>query len=117
MMLKCLEVLLIGVTYIAVSAGLISFNKYLMKEHRFPHAVHLTAVHMATTMLLSTLLFTAAPSIYPSMAKAKGSAGAGSAGTKLGSIARRVRWSKRENSRGEYMRQSLDMRQKGLNIP
>ncbi|CAJ1328123.1 unnamed protein product, partial [Effrenium voratum] len=71
MMLKCLEVLLIGVTYIAVSAGLISFNKYLMKEHRFPHAVHLTAVHMATTMLLSTLLFTAAPSIYPSMAKVR----------------------------------------------
>jgi len=70
-MLKCAEVLSIGITYIAVSAGLISFNKYLMHEDRFPHALHLTAVHMATTTLLSLLLYAIAPSIYPSMDKAK----------------------------------------------
>ncbi|CAE7300264.1 unnamed protein product [Symbiodinium sp. CCMP2456] len=53
-----------------VSAGLITFNKYLMHEGRFPHALHLTAVHMAMTTMLSVMLYGAAPSIYPSMSKA-----------------------------------------------
>ena len=51
--------------------GLITFNKYLMQEGRFPHALHLTTLHMATTILLSMLLFLAKPSLYPSMAVAR----------------------------------------------
>ncbi|CAK9115320.1 Probable sugar phosphate/phosphate translocator At1g53660 [Durusdinium trenchii] len=66
-----MEVLIIGSTYIVVSAGLITFNKYLMQEGRFPHAVQLTAIHMATTTFLSFLLYSVTPSIYPSMQKAK----------------------------------------------
>lgn len=69
-MLKIAEVSAIGITYIMVSAGLITFNKYLMKEGRFPHALQLTAMHMATTSLLSLILCLAIPSIYPSMPKA-----------------------------------------------
>eukprot|EP00913_Durusdinium_trenchii_P013499 g12675.t1 len=68
---KVMEVLIIGSTYIVVSAGLITFNKYLMQEGRFPHAVQLTAIHMATTTFLSFLLYSVTPSIYPSMQKAK----------------------------------------------
>ena len=41
-----------------------------MHEGRFPHALHLTAVHMAMTTMLSVMLYGAAPSIYPSMNKA-----------------------------------------------
>jgi len=67
---KASEVMVIGGAYISVSAGLITFNKYLMHEGRFPHALHLTAVHMAMTTMLSVMLYGAAPSIYPSMNKA-----------------------------------------------
>eukprot|EP00438_Fugacium_kawagutii_P034693 Skav231164 [mRNA] locus=scaffold3252:265741:271322:- [translate_table: standard] len=55
-MTKIVEVATIGSTYIVVSAGLITFNKYLMNEHRFPHAVQLTAMHMAVTTILSTFM-------------------------------------------------------------
>ncbi|CAE7252284.1 unnamed protein product, partial [Symbiodinium pilosum] len=41
-----------------------------MHEGRFPHALHLTAVHMAVTTFLSLTLYAAVPSIYPSMEKA-----------------------------------------------
>jgi len=69
--LKVVETLAIGACYIVVSAGLITFNKYLMKEGRFPHAIQLTALHMSMTLLLSLILCSAIPSIYPSMPKAK----------------------------------------------
>ena len=41
-----------------------------MHEHRFPHALHLTAVHMAVTTVLSLTLYSTMPSLYPSMDKA-----------------------------------------------
>jgi len=58
---------LIGGTYICVSAGLINFNKYMLDEARFPHALELTTVHMSMTTLYSLCLSSLVPSIYPSM--------------------------------------------------
>lgn len=65
------ERIAIGSSYIVVSAGLITFNKYLMQRGRFPHALQLTALHMSMTTFFSLILCTTIPSIYPSMSKAK----------------------------------------------
>jgi len=64
------ETCAIGAAYIVTSAGLITFNKFLMQQDRFPHAVHLTMAHMAVTFVLSLSLYFVAPRLYPSMAKA-----------------------------------------------
>eukprot|EP00930_Biecheleria_cincta_P013270 TRINITY_DN11919_c0_g1_i2.p1 TRINITY_DN11919_c0_g1~~TRINITY_DN11919_c0_g1_i2.p1 ORF type:complete len:327 (+),score=76.37 TRINITY_DN11919_c0_g1_i2:66-1046(+) len=61
----------IGACYIAVSCSLITFNKYLMHEDRFPHAKALTATHMSVTLCMSMILYKVAPSLYPTMGKAK----------------------------------------------
>lgn len=61
----------IGAVYIAVSASLITFNKYLMHEDRFPHAKALAAIHMFVTCSVSLILYKIAPSLYPTMGKAK----------------------------------------------
>jgi len=65
------ETIAIGSSYIVVSAGLITFNKYLMQKGHFPHALQLTALHMSMTTMFSLILCTTIPSIYPSMSKAK----------------------------------------------
>ena len=65
------ETIAIGSCYILTSAGLITFNKYLMQRGHFPHALQLTALHMSMTTLFSLILCTTIPSIYPSMSKAK----------------------------------------------
>jgi drug/metabolite transporter (DMT)-like permease len=65
------ECTLIGGVYIAVSALLITFNKYMMQPEHFPHAIHLTATHMTVTLLMSLSLYTLAPQCYPSMTVAK----------------------------------------------
>ena len=44
-----------------------------MNAERFPYANALTAMHMFTTSFLSLVLYTVAPSLYPSMGKAKDS--------------------------------------------
>lgn len=49
----------------------IAFNKYLMNAERFPYAKAMTAMHMLMTTLLSLVLYTVAPSLYPTMGKAK----------------------------------------------
>eukprot|EP00931_Biecheleriopsis_adriatica_P062274 TRINITY_DN3750_c0_g2_i1.p1 TRINITY_DN3750_c0_g2~~TRINITY_DN3750_c0_g2_i1.p1 ORF type:complete len:372 (+),score=61.64 TRINITY_DN3750_c0_g2_i1:100-1116(+) len=61
------EVVFIGSIYIAISAGLITFNKYILSEGRFPHPLELTAMHMIITTIYSLTLCTLAPSLYPSM--------------------------------------------------
>eukprot|EP00931_Biecheleriopsis_adriatica_P062277 TRINITY_DN3750_c1_g3_i3.p1 TRINITY_DN3750_c1_g3~~TRINITY_DN3750_c1_g3_i3.p1 ORF type:complete len:380 (+),score=84.92 TRINITY_DN3750_c1_g3_i3:82-1140(+) len=67
-LLACIaEVLVIGGTYIALSAGLISFNKFMLSPERFPHALELTALHMSYTFICSVTLYCLVPSIYPSM--------------------------------------------------
>ena len=38
---------------------------------RFPYAKAMTAMHMLMTTLMSLLLYTVAPSLYPSMGKAR----------------------------------------------
>jgi len=65
------ETCAIGGCYILVSASLIAFNKYLMNAERFPYAKAMTAMHMLMTTLLSLVLYTVAPSLYPTMGKAK----------------------------------------------
>lgn len=65
------ETFAIGSCYIVVSTSLIGFNKYLMNAQRFPYAKAMTAMHMLMTTLMSLLLYTLAPSLYPSMGKAQ----------------------------------------------
>lgn len=64
---QVLEGLVIGAAYIAFSAGLITFNKYMLQESHFPHALHLTALHMTLATVYSVCLYVLVPSIYPSM--------------------------------------------------
>ncbi|CAE8680550.1 unnamed protein product [Polarella glacialis] len=66
-----MQTMAIGSVYIAVSASLISFNKYLMQPGLFPHALFLTTVHMSVTSAMSLLLYAVAPSLFPSMPKAR----------------------------------------------
>jgi len=61
------EVVGIGGIYIAISAGLITFNKYILSEGRFPHPLELTMMHMIVTTVYSLTFCTLAPSFYPSM--------------------------------------------------
>ncbi|CAE8637801.1 unnamed protein product, partial [Polarella glacialis] len=65
------ETMAIGSAYIAVSATLITFNKYMMQPGHFPHAVHLTATHMAVTFGMTWSLYAMAPSLFPSMDAAR----------------------------------------------
>jgi len=58
--------LFLGGMYISISASLISFNKYLMHEDRFPYAVTLVMLHMGFASVLSVILFICCPSLYPS---------------------------------------------------
>jgi len=61
------ESMLLGGIYIVLSAGLITFNKSLLARDRFPHALHLTAIHMTVTTLYSCILYVLAPQLYPTM--------------------------------------------------
>jgi len=65
------ETVAIGAVYVVTSAGLITFNKFMMQENHFPHAVHLTMNHMAVTLLFSVCLYGVAPQLYPTMEKAQ----------------------------------------------
>eukprot|EP00440_Ansanella_granifera_P014087 gb/GFBE01015309.1/.p1 GENE.gb/GFBE01015309.1/~~gb/GFBE01015309.1/.p1 ORF type:complete len:371 (+),score=103.48 gb/GFBE01015309.1/:1-1113(+) len=65
----------IGGAYILTSSALISFNKYLMQPQRFSHALHLTAIHMVVTFLMSLCLYGCAPQLYPTMGLARGNMG------------------------------------------
>ncbi|CAE8642645.1 unnamed protein product [Polarella glacialis] len=66
-----MQTLAISGAWVAVSTSLICFNKYLMQPGRFPHALFLTTVHLAVSTAMSLLLYTAAPSLFPSMQRAK----------------------------------------------
>lgn len=65
------ETIAIGGCYILISASLIAFNKYLMNAERFPYAKAMTAMHMLMTSCMSLLLYLCAPSLYPTMGKAR----------------------------------------------
>jgi len=62
-----LEVCILSGMYIVTSCGLISFNKHLMSGP-FPHALHLTTMHMASCTLYSLCLYSCAGAkLYPTM--------------------------------------------------
>ena len=62
------ETCIIGGSYILISASLIAFNKYLMTFAKLWRALTDT---MLMTSVMSLLLYTAAPSLYPTMGKAR----------------------------------------------
>jgi hypothetical protein len=57
--------------YIAISAVLINFNKYMMHKDRFPFAMMLTTCHMTISWLSGLLVYSMVPSLFPSMSLAK----------------------------------------------
>lgn len=57
----------LGGLYICCSASLISFNKYLMHEDRFPYAVTLVMLHMGFAAVLSFILRWVRPQMFPSI--------------------------------------------------
>uniref|UniRef100_A0A7S0FXY1 Sugar phosphate transporter domain-containing protein n=1 Tax=Pyrodinium bahamense TaxID=73915 RepID=A0A7S0FXY1_9DINO len=67
--------LVVCALYIATSASLIHFNKFLMHPERFPFAMALTAAHMLVTFLLCSLLYLLSPSLFPGMARTAGRRG------------------------------------------
>uniref|UniRef100_A0A7S4S7A4 Sugar phosphate transporter domain-containing protein n=1 Tax=Alexandrium monilatum TaxID=311494 RepID=A0A7S4S7A4_9DINO len=64
--------LLLCLVYILVSAGLIRFNKLMMKRDHFPHALALSAVHMIVSSVFCSVLYFVAPSMFPGMATSRG---------------------------------------------
>jgi len=58
--------------YIVISAGLIRFNKMLMKKDHFPHALALSAIHMFTCTIFCTVLYSLFPGLFPGMETSKG---------------------------------------------
>jgi len=65
------QTLLLSSCYVLLSAALINFNKYLMHEGRFPHAMALTSLHMVTSWLCLFGLYCVKPALFPSMEQAK----------------------------------------------
>lgn len=55
------------VVYVALSAGQIMFNKYLMDDERFPFAVVLVMIHMLATTAFNSGLFLLRPQLFPAL--------------------------------------------------
>eukprot|EP00928_Gymnodinium_smaydae_P061873 TRINITY_DN45849_c0_g1_i1.p2 TRINITY_DN45849_c0_g1~~TRINITY_DN45849_c0_g1_i1.p2 ORF type:complete len:360 (-),score=91.51 TRINITY_DN45849_c0_g1_i1:52-1131(-) len=62
-------VVFIGCIYIAISAGMINFNKWLMQPTHFPFAIHLTLMHMIFSTVLCGSLYLFFPSLFPALAQ------------------------------------------------
>jgi hypothetical protein len=60
-------VALLALCYMAISSGLITFNKFLMHDGRFPYAISLGLLHMACSFTFNCILFFLCPSLYPSL--------------------------------------------------
>jgi len=58
--------------YVILSGGMINFNKYLVHEGRFPHPMALTAIHMFTSFVLTSIILMVRPSMMPSVEKCRG---------------------------------------------
>mmetsp|Transcript_85412 Transcript_85412/g.241825 ORF Transcript_85412/g.241825 Transcript_85412/m.241825 type:complete len:354 (-) Transcript_85412:90-1151(-) len=69
---QVLKTLALCTGYIALSGGLINFNKYLMHKGRFPHPMALTAMHMTASLILCSLVLLVRPSAMPSVESCKG---------------------------------------------
>jgi len=57
----------LAVCYMAISSGLITFNKYLMHDGRFPYAITIGLLHMSSSFTFNLVLFLVCPSLYPSL--------------------------------------------------
>jgi len=73
--MQVLKTLALCAGYIALSGGLINFNKYLMHKGRFPHPMALTAMHMFASLVLTSLVLLVRPSAMPSVEACKGKVG------------------------------------------
>lgn len=60
-------VMSLGVIYVATSAGLISFNKYLIHRDRFPFAVALVLCHTLFCSACTLAMYLGWPSLFPSL--------------------------------------------------
>lgn len=67
------KAILIGLMHIVCSAALILYNKYLMRPDKFPFAIPLSTLHMATAFALSGLLWRLVPTLFPSAGTLLGS--------------------------------------------
>jgi hypothetical protein len=63
---SALTVFLFSIVYIAVSVGLICFNKILMSPTRFPQPLALVTLHMGTAFFGACVLRFFRPSFFPS---------------------------------------------------
>mmetsp|Transcript_116372 Transcript_116372/g.324268 ORF Transcript_116372/g.324268 Transcript_116372/m.324268 type:complete len:452 (-) Transcript_116372:205-1560(-) len=57
----------LAIAYMAISTGLITFNKYLLHETRFPFVIFIGMLHMSFSLLCNLVLFRLCPSLYPSL--------------------------------------------------
>lgn len=57
----------LAAVYMAISTGLIGFNKYLMHDGRFPFAIFLGLVHMSCSFSFNCILCRLRPSLYPAL--------------------------------------------------
>jgi len=58
---------ILGVGYIATSAGLIAYNKFLIDHDRFPYAISLVLIHAIFCSAMAGLLYLIRPSLFPSL--------------------------------------------------
>jgi len=63
---RAIIVVTLAATYIAISASMICFNKFLMTADRFPFAAQLTTIHMITSWVLASALRAFIPAFFPS---------------------------------------------------
>mmetsp|Transcript_97283 Transcript_97283/g.217094 ORF Transcript_97283/g.217094 Transcript_97283/m.217094 type:complete len:423 (-) Transcript_97283:97-1365(-) len=66
-MLTAAYVTALAIVYMANSTGLITFNKHLMHDDRFPFAIFLGLVHMTCSFGFNAILFSFCPTLYPSL--------------------------------------------------
>lgn len=71
LVLQTFKILMLGGLYIICSAGLITFNKYLMADGRFPFAAPLVMIHMGFSSTMSFLLYCVRPSLFTAISESQ----------------------------------------------
>jgi len=64
---RMILVSLYGFGYIACSAGLIAYNKYLIDVDKFPYAICLVFIHAVFCSVFAGFLYLVKPSLFPSL--------------------------------------------------
>mmetsp|Transcript_70915 Transcript_70915/g.148341 ORF Transcript_70915/g.148341 Transcript_70915/m.148341 type:complete len:352 (-) Transcript_70915:82-1137(-) len=64
--------LIVCLLYIAVSATIIRYNKFLMSEDRFPHSMFLTSCHMGVSFVCCSLIYLVRPDLLPGIQRCEG---------------------------------------------